>query len=364
MSSSLNASTPQEYKDKIATLIKQLPFEIDTDIKIEGRIPTTVSSEFITNKEQGDWAERVVHLALSNNQDLIIVRYGRNDNLSAGDEGFKEFYQDYQKELNTIGKKPDLLVYKKEDYFEGIENTKEGVTKAILAIEVRSSSFLLKKYQAYMEHKNNNASQKIQTLIQSILSNQTLKNLLRQKNSTLLDMFENIKISDFRNGLSFKFRGLSSTPDLIELSNIIKEIKNNIKILQTRDYLSITPKLEDIALVNRWIQTYNVPHFYLQVFFDSAYIISFENILQIVNNHNNEGFKFFIERDTKNQGKTTIKIDVRETSIIIDEIEIPNHQSEMKELDRGRLIFYVHFDDSTGKVNSLTFDKVVKNAIK
>ena len=50
-------------------------------------------------------------------------------------------------------------------------------------------------------------------------------------------------------------------------SNILlKEIKENIAILHKRDYLSITPKMEDIALVNRWIQRYNVKHFYLQVF--------------------------------------------------------------------------------------------------
>ena len=49
-----------------------------------------------------------------------------------------------------------------------------------------------------------------------------------------------------------------------------------IKEIQKRDYLSITPKVEDIKVVYKWIETFNVPHFYFQVFFDKVYGISFE----------------------------------------------------------------------------------------
>ena len=55
--------------------------------------------------------------------------------------------------------------------------------------------------------------------------------------------------------------------------------------------------MEDIALVNRWIQNYNVKHFYLQVFFDKAYVISFQDILELISNDDNEGRNFSIERD-------------------------------------------------------------------
>ncbi len=104
------------YKEKIDKLVRNLPLEIDTDIKISGKVPTSVSSEFITNKEQGDWAESIVFEAINSNySDYIAVKYGRNDNISAGDKNFAEFYSKYQEELNTIGKKPDILIFKKTD---------------------------------------------------------------------------------------------------------------------------------------------------------------------------------------------------------------------------------------------------------
>jgi len=45
-----------EYGEIIDSLIDKLQIEID-NIEIKGRVPTTASSEFITNKEQGDCAE-------------------------------------------------------------------------------------------------------------------------------------------------------------------------------------------------------------------------------------------------------------------------------------------------------------------
>lgn len=352
----------KSYKEKIQTKIdilsKMLP--IDTEIQVSGKIPTSVSSEFITNREQGDWAERVVSNAINQNENYIAVKYGRSEELSAGDDGFKEFYSDYQNELNNIGKLPDLLVFKKADYFPGIEKDDDGIKKAICAIEVRSSSFLIDKYNNFMIDRNHIASNKIETLREKIFNSETLNSLLLSKNKVIYDILKNSTIDEFKNGATFKFRKLSSTPDLVKLSEILKEIKDNIKIIQKRDYLSITPKLEDIALVNRWIQHFDVPHYYLQVFFDKAYIISFDDILNLSSDHNNEGRKFSIEKDTKNQGKTTIKIDVntQESKLIIDEISMPRHYSNMKELDRGRLLFYIKFDDSNSKLSNHILEEV------
>lgn len=211
-----------------------------------------------------------------------------------------------------------------------------------------------------MECRNYKAIERIDELKNELFSDVELSKELLSRNASIFNILSQSTLDDFKNGVTFKFTKLSSTPKLQKLSNIIKEIKDNIKIIQTRDYLSITPKLEDIALVNRWIQNFNVPHYYLQVFFDKAYIISFENILDISSNPSNEGIKFSIEKDTKNQGKTTIKIDVNQSNLIIDKIEMPKHHSQMKELDRGRLLFYVHFDDSDGNLNNLVFERIFK----
>lgn len=348
------------YKDRILHLVKNSPLEIDTDIQIKGRIPTSVSSEFITNKEQGDWAERIVYEAINKNESYVAVHYGRADSLSAGDIGFKEFYEEYQQELNSIGKRPDLLIFNNSDYYEGIEKSVEGVKKAIGAIEVRSSSFLVEKYNSFMQLRNQEAIDRIDELRQSIFNNQNLNDILKKRKPAVYDVLQNTSLDQFREGITFKFTSLSSSPELILLSEKIKEIKKCIKTLQKRDYLSITPKLEDIALVNRWIENFNVPHYYLQVFFDKAYIISFEDILNISSNPSDEGVKFSIERDNKNQGKTTIKIDVRSTDLIIDQVAIPDHASQMKELDRGRVLFYVKFDGTSGYLEETTLESVLR----
>ncbi len=53
------------YKDNIQRLITQSPLEIDTEIQMTGRPPTMANSEFLTNKEQGDWAEQIVYKAIN-----------------------------------------------------------------------------------------------------------------------------------------------------------------------------------------------------------------------------------------------------------------------------------------------------------
>lgn len=136
------------YKYDIFNLIKQSPLDIDTDIEVLGRPPTTANSEFLTNKMQGDWAEQVVHKAINeNSHDYFAVRYGRSESISAGDDGFKDFYSEYQRELNTIGKKPDLLIFSKSDFptMEVDVENDDHIKKALVALEVRSSSFLIDK---------------------------------------------------------------------------------------------------------------------------------------------------------------------------------------------------------------------------
>lgn len=66
------------YKEDIQLLVQNHPLGINTDVLIESKVPTSVSSEFITNKEQGDWAERIVFDTINNeNSEYIAIRYGR-----------------------------------------------------------------------------------------------------------------------------------------------------------------------------------------------------------------------------------------------------------------------------------------------
>jgi hypothetical protein len=46
------------------------------------------NSEFLTNKEQGDWAEEIVFKAINEfSKDFFVVKYGRDDSIAAGELG-------------------------------------------------------------------------------------------------------------------------------------------------------------------------------------------------------------------------------------------------------------------------------------
>ena len=351
-----------DYRNKIKRLICAHPLCIDTDVRVSGRAPYSASSEFLTNKEQGDWAEKLVIEAInSGSAEYVAVPYGKSDSIAAGDPGFAEFYGQYQEELNSIGKRPDILIYKKglaPESFGVIDDV--WVSRAVAAIEVRSSSFLANKYKSSMAARTLNAETRCEELRCRIMSS-PYRELLKIKNPSIYSLLERASVRTYRD-LGFRAVSWSSTKELRELSDLLKELKSNISILHKRDHLSITPKLEDIALVNRWIDCYNVPHFYLQVFFDRAYMISFEDILSISSDPEKEGSVFSVEGDVKNQGKTTIKIDIDAGLPVIQRIDMPQHHSAMKELERGRLLFFVKFDGGKGYMDLDVFNEAIKNA--
>lgn len=348
------------YKDKISRLIDNFPLPIDKDIVVAGRPPTSANSEFLTNKEQGDWAERLVVKAINSSSiGYVAVPYGRSDAISAGDPGFAEFYKGYQDELNLIGKRPDVLLFRTGEAPKDVMEmeTTDCVKRAVAAIEVRSSSFLCSKYKTAMSQRITHAERCCVELRDTILKH-PYRELLQAKNPVVFELLDTMKPDAFRE-LTFRAVSWQSSAPLRKLSMLLKDLKANIALLHRRDYLSITPKLEDIALVNRWIANFNVPHFYLQVFFDQAYMISFEKILSLCNDSSGEGRDFSIETDVKNQGKTTIKINIDVGSPVIGKIDMPSHFSAMKELDRGRLLFYVKFDGGQGYLDIDAFQSVI-----
>ena len=352
----------QSYKNQIKNLISKLPFDIDLDIKVSGRPPTMASSDFLTNKEQGDWAEDLVFNAINTcSKNYRAVKYGRSNALAAGDMGFDEFYKSYQNELNTIGKKPDLLIFNKSDLKKEAHHTADEklVKKAVSAIEVRSSSFLSRQYFDFMSKRSAEAVKKCRKLKEEILTPQ-MAELLQEKNPEVFKIIQSASDNTFRE-IDFRLQTWSSSDKLKQLSLLLKQLKSQIKILHRRDYLSITPKLEDIALVNRWINRFNVKHYYMQVFFDKAYIIPFKKVLEITADTKKEGTEFSIEEDVKNQRKTTLKINIQSSKEIIGKIDMPQHKSMMKELKRGRLLFYVKFRGGAGYLDDKVFLKEVIN---
>ena len=351
------------YREFIRSLISECPFDIDMEAQVKGNPPTMASSEFLTNKEQGDWAEEIVLKAINEcSEEYCALRYGRADSIAAGDPGFSEFYTSYQNELNTIGKKPDILIFHREDvtqsHAHSIEN-EELVQSAVAAIEVRSSSFLSTKYSAFMDERNRHAESECGR-IRNLILREPYSETLKEKSPPIHKMIAEASVDTFRE-IDFRARSWSSSQTLRELSEYLKDLKSQIKILHKRDYLGIIPKVEDIVLVNRWIQNFGVPHYYLQVFFDKAYVIPFRNILELIADPKNEGVIFSMERDVKNQGKTTIKVNINVGKEILRRIDMPEHQSILKELDRGRLLFYVTFKGGKGYLDSTIFFQDIVN---
>jgi hypothetical protein len=345
------------YKDTIEGLARKVPPGIvDFNIpRVRSSPPTQASSEFITNREQGDWAERLILQAINKtNQNFVAVRYGRADQCVAGEQGFEEFYESYQDELDRIGKRPDLLIFKTEDYdydwsfdisrlpgdlLDGI------VPKAVAGLEVRSSSFLIEQYDKERSEQLIVLRSKLFELRDEIIANfgdtlpEPLKLALQNANEKNLAELtwttprkSNERLADLAGRLS-----------------AVRELKD--KIHKTRGYLSFTAKVEDLYVVRRWVQTYGVPHYYFQVFFDRVYGISFEHILRVISAPDNKGRRFTIERNTKNQFKTTIHMNVKEGQEIAYKVTMPQHRSEMKRLPRGRLLFHVTFEGGEAFLN-------------
>ena len=345
------------YFEKIRALTKTVPVELVdfSQPRDPARAPTQASSNFITNKEQGDWAEDLVTRAINEtSKNYVAVKYGKSDDLVAGEKGFDDFYQEFQKELDTIGKRPDLLVFKRLDFdadlgcdISHISHAKitNYVKKAIAGLEVRSSAFLIDRYEEAMQSRTEYFTESALRVKNEILDG--YKDILSvPSRDNYIDILNGMTARTL-NAADFKVPGWRSNDRLIELNGLFKQLKAAIKEIQKRDYLSITPKVEDIKVVYKWIEAFNVPHFYFQVFFDKVYGISFEQILKIISNPDNEGVNFSVESDTKNQNKTTIKIKSKSGCEIASKVDEPDHQSVRKEMGRGRLLFYVTFKGGT-----------------
>lgn len=353
------------YKDVIEGICSNIHVGLVdfSEPRIKTSIPSQANSEFITNKQQGDWAEDVLFRAINQHSDKIIaVRYGKSDDLVAGDVGFKEFFNKYQEELDKIGKRPDILLFKKEDYrpewgldISMLEYDKIGsyVEKAIAGIEVRSSAYLVDKYT---EETNIILKTSLDKAIE--LRNRVLTDyfdLLEQKRPELIPLLQQFD-GIYVRSLEYRTPTWRSSQRLQELSSLLAEIKSLVSVIHKRNHLSITPKAEDLKVVYKWIMTYNVPHYYVQVFFDRIYGMSFKHILELVANPELEDEKYFIEQDVKNQKKVTIKIPSLDGICLAGAVTEPNHHSVRKELNMGRLLFYVKFDGGEAFLDKEKFE--------
>jgi hypothetical protein len=137
------------YLSRLIELIEKIPSELIGSLEPSAekiRVPTQAFSDFLINRELGDWAEVIVKTSIeSSGLGLSAIRYGRSENLIAGDPGFKEYYTSYIEELRGFGKRPDLLIYAKDapadEEISGkpVKDLIPIAKRATAGIEVRSS---------------------------------------------------------------------------------------------------------------------------------------------------------------------------------------------------------------------------------
>lgn len=111
-------------------------------------VPNNANSEFLANREMGDWAEESLKSALHAADTTISVsHYGDTGSMIAGAPGFKEMYLAGLEETRIRGKRPDLLVFPKTLNVQPDLTTLPDAQRTHLAkqsigaIEVRSSKF-------------------------------------------------------------------------------------------------------------------------------------------------------------------------------------------------------------------------------
>jgi len=122
------------------------------------RKPTAAFSEFLINRQLGDWTESLFRTEVNKKlEGFKAVKYGAAGRLVVGDPKFNNFFENYHKEIKRIGKRPDLLIFKRKDLedlkmpddISEMESSclQNVAKKAVVAIEVRSSKYYAATYK-------------------------------------------------------------------------------------------------------------------------------------------------------------------------------------------------------------------------
>lgn len=256
------------YRAEFVRVLKDLPADIlprNSGSVRSGRIPTLASTEFVQNQARGRWAEALIARALVD-AGLVATPYGCDEDIVAGEEGFKEYYTAYQQELNAIGKRCDLLIFSPGSRGQLSNKLSEATIRdALQGLEVRSSAFHTATY--YSRPKNQRSK---------------------------------------------------------------------------RGFLSFTVKSGDIQAIARWVECYGVPHSYVQVFEDEIYAIETLEALRLLADPKKKG-SWSIERNSRNQFKSTVHIDISEGTRVADILERPKKELEERIMSSGRVIDYVKY---------------------
>jgi len=137
------------YKASFSRAVKALPEELlpANGEEHSGRIPSQAATDFVQHQARGHWAEALVRDLFAGEQ-LQALPYGHNEDIIAGEPGFKKYYSRYLEELEKIGKRCDLLILPPG---KELRDSDASVREALAGLEVRSSAQTVKLYYDAME---------------------------------------------------------------------------------------------------------------------------------------------------------------------------------------------------------------------
>jgi hypothetical protein len=104
-----------------------------------------------------------------------------------------------------------------------------------------------------------------------------------------------------------------------------------------RETPSFTVKVEDLIIVYRWLERYQVPQSYCQVFFDSVFAINFIDVFATIAG----GSGYSIETPAKSQEKATIMIPITRGLQVGKAAGLPTFAAELRVTELGRHDAYV-----------------------
>ena len=249
--------------------------------------------------QMGESAEKAVKEGIQRKLKHVCMSYGESNPIHGDDPNFKKFSANQKVELQTIGKRPDLLLFEENnlpvDFPENYSNYDNKNKK------FQSDSEICKIHKKF------------------------------QKSVPCATLGIEVRSSNF---FYEKFKSIPNQDGVI-----------------TNPWLSITVKLEDLKLVKKWIDTYGVPHYYAQVFEDQVYIISFKKILEILNErryhvtkaektaNNNPDGKYRIGYNKANQEKLTLHVKATEGKLLGDGINVKTTAADPDISNQGKVDF-------------------------
>lgn len=134
----------------------------------------------------------------------------------------------------------------------------------------------------------------------------------------------------------------ASSSRIVSASHVALEVETSLwkaeKALLKGTQLSFTVKEEDMERLTQWQEAYKKPLLIVQVFYDSAYAISYHRVKELIT----QGEVKKAKKDRKT-GKLTYKTPLSMGVEFATLVEVPRVESTVLESDKGMIMAYASF---------------------